>query len=1328
MVNSLFFVSLSEDRNITDPLEVMKLFASLLLSIIINPLRKDSPQQIQFQRLVELIEKRFGGFRALQVGNIKDFLQKSTFYQLKHDCNTVAQTKVGFEITAKWMYRVNTPPSLREKHCETSSVNPSVKTPVSSFDGCSKDRAEHTRTAFDDVRVPPLDVEDSATVGLDAGQYLNKSMADLSQRVDELDSSYTYILVSSKLASSDLLDSVASIPWLQVFDFDSGSRQDGLLSRVEVKLQEQRNFTISLLAEPPKIISEKATHWLFVKGLQEKPNTVFSGSSSSWRKNSKSHLKQHCMALSSFCCFHKPAIVFILWYDDDPENMRCLEWLLIKLDEAFSEEAETFLSSVIICTSATPECNNDLHQLVNMFNWHSSVFKISVESFCNVLATRNTAKHSRQDKPYLPKLCEDDTVKQVEITKKNLSWLDDYIEVLVSGIEKNKERMGIAGEEFVKGGTLAWDEISMGNIAVERSIQQEIYDYIKHEIIDTCMSNIIRIFHAPGGGGTTFGRQLLWKLRRDAACVVVRPTAALPISGLVERIQFLHSVTLLPVVILVDGISDYEVELLYKSTYAVVILHIQRYNKEIKESTYQRGSCCYLSGNVTKRESEELATVFSNFAPDSKAALHQLHMDVVSENPRKVFEFGLAAFNHEFKGVRKYVKGYMEPRSAELQNWQKVVAYLSLLMCYGQCGIPGHVFQRLIRTSYNPMIKPESLHSGGQFVINECGYWKINYNAVAKEILEFVLSLHGGNSALTERLSMQARDKLHLLVTEFVKYVGEAVGNNVPDRISYPLSQMVLKRDSYGDAEVADDPSKKKKFSRLLDDIPGEENRIEVLKQFTRVFPKHVELRAHLGRLYSMHNKFKDAEKSFEFALELRTKERSEVVSEKTDNVRGRLHHMFGFSYLHRIKYDCDQGDTPQALKTARKAVHQFYQGRNYAVHNRSYGYIGEVRARLLMVQLFLKYHHIAEAFNEKLKKHQELAEFVQESHAVCDQLLVECQQYTAPSDLRRISDYFTCVSNFNDYFQGLSPELPALASPCPNIRITRSKIASIKMKYKPRNKKEIKDMDGISDKRDIVEIVELLDATLRDVFSNDYRYVSISVEMLQWLDAIRHPLMPDRYSLIDVLHFVQQWESRNEFGLATFYLYVINFLMAVCASGALQRQSYVDKASELGKKLRMISHQNPIHQRGRESFASHSDFTIRKLLPRRSVGIWDKYKKEWSNEEAAKCLQVCTGTVIKSDLPLIGFISLDVADPIPNRTIEVYFVPKRHSLHGRRFSERCTRVEFYIVFNTHNGAEAEAVRVMQRKQCPTCKMSTEVITLNQRSGAKCSRCSGHYM
>ena len=452
------------------------------------------------------------------------------------------------------------------------------------------------------------------------------------------------------------------------------------------------------------------------------------------------------------------------------------------------------------------------------------------------------------------------------------------------------------------------------------------------------------------------------------------------------------------------------------------------------------------------------------------------------------------------------------------------------------------------------------------------------------------------------------------------------------------------------------------------------------------------------------------------------------------DNVRGRLHHMFGFACRRRANYELnnpsnDKPDLTKVMEIIKKAVQHFKKGRKYAVNNRSYGYIGEVRVRLLLVEHVEKAEFIeypkgcAEAFSGEMdRKSIQLSEFIRESHSACDQLLAECQRYTPEAELRGVKDFAICVDKFVTCFQKVLGKQTFWEKSSSNLSVRRSRIASLKMQYHKENGKT-PCVDDIDQAKHVRELVELYEETFRQVLANDMPSVLISYDILEWLEAIRHQKIQDSYTLIKVLPTVESWERRNEVGYATYYLYILYFLLAMYTPGPKVGLNFHDKAEEMRKKLKSTKHRQVNIRLTREWLADHKRLTIRKLICRSKLGVWDNTTRFWKDSAAVKRLKVCTGIIIKSSHKQEGIIKLDVPNRKLRQRIDVSYYPAFYKLFGNRYSEQSIPVEFFIGFSVERGAEALSVKMLQQTFCSHCKLNTRVITLNQDGGGICNKC-----
>ena len=748
---------------------------------------------------------------------------------------------------------------------------------------------------------------------------------------------------------------------------------------------------------------------------------------------------------------------------------------------------------------------------------------------------------------------------------------------------------------------------------------------------------------------------------------------------------------------------------------------MQRFSRKIAENSFNSHSkICRIPGAITSPEAEKLSRLFSSVSPSNTNLFDALEKDVRSNKERHLFEYGLIAFSHEFKGLQKYVKGYLNLLGGKegienLQDWQKVVAYLSLAQYYGQSSLHRQTFHKVLvgNTSKSFVSLNDVYYSGRQFIIESDHEWKINYYMVAKEILEQILSRtsHDDNPSQDD-LSKPAKRNLHILVNDFIRMIKTSANRNTPKAALQLLTDMIIKRNKT-EVDMRDGVQKKGSLSKLLEDIPEKENRVKILQQLVKAFPREAEFHAHLGRLLNILKKFQEAENSLQKALDIRMKENARMDPDSSDDILGRIHHMFGIGYTTQAKAELEcvlksslTNDYKNLLIHVKNAIDHFSKARKYATRDLSYGYIGEVHARLLVAKYVAKKFKggCVLAFKESFTKNPiiiPLFVFVRESHSICDRLLAECSHYTPKQDLDRIKDYGICLDRFYEFYGNVTKDLPLLQNRYSDVLLRRSFIACCRMSVHLKNQLR---------KQDVQAIIEKHEKAIREVLIENHNQTNISLDMLEWLEAIRHPLTEDRYTLTDVQQYVESWERKNEFGYATFYLYAINFLLAIFSTGQNLVVSFHDKARELKDKLQ--SQRNPRQKaRRREWIACHRNVTIRKLIATKNLGTWDKENRFWKREEDIKKLEVFTGTVVRSNHPLRGSIALDV--PHTACTIEVYFVPKKYGLDKSLYSNQNLRVAFCLCLSSWHGAEAFSIKRLKSWFCTSCNKITNFIAIS---------------
>ena len=1309
----------------------------MLIHSILNSSKTVQPHSLSLIDLKNRFQSRYGSIEKVMSCTLETYFKETAGFLLKED--NVTQTIDGAKECSIWFQKYN------NHEVSTAKFEPSLKNKI------AVPEVDHKRLASQWIVENHENVDNSDHPKIQDREW--DMIEPLEKLLFDFDSRHSFFLISGKNTPPDKFNGIANIPWLKVYDFDTESQINGLCSSVENQLKISRSFSISCFSDDTtKLLSKNSTDWFFPLGSQKIKGTEYKGSALNWFEQYKPLLEQQFSSIANFCALHTMPVFLILWYDEDQTNLKYLNWLLSILNPAFKCKRPP--KKIVLCLEEKIKILTRMEAIIDSYELDKSTVLISPEVLFKWFASKKVPKQPANNALRIPKKSahrDEIEFEIVEIVEEHM-WIKEYIEVLSleSQDQINQRQTDNYGKDFLKGGLISWDELASGNLAAEREGRENMWKYLEKDVLQKQKSMKIRILHAPGGGGTTFARQLLWDLHTKVPCGVVLPNAGLWISQIAERVRALNDKTHLPVVLLIEGRSENEIDQLFEiCKYAIVILHVQRYSMNIPKNKFTPLTrTCLLPGKVTPKEADCLTTVFSSFSPKSEKALYKLTNEVKKKKEKFMFEYGLTAFNHEFKGVRKYVQGYLKLHEQKegikfLCDWQKVVAYLSLALYYGQSGLDCEIFWYVLKNKKNDFFVSldDIEYSGRQFIIEtKDRKWRISHNMVAKEILEQVLT-DSTDSHLqsTATLSNKAKCKLHELVKNFIHLIKKAVNGGTPDHVVQVLMDMIIRRNN-SEVEISDtiesivynkDQRKKGSLSRLLEDVSKTENRVEILQLLTKAFPQNAEFHAHLGRLLNMCKRFEEAEHYLQVAINIRTAdlELMHVHPNSPDDMLGRIQHMFGMGYTLRAKQELSKAkkvmngyEYKDLLNFVNEAVEHFCSARRYATRGFSYGLIGEVHARLLVSD----YVHnkfpkgCLDAFEGGFgPDHIALSQFVCESHSVCDQLLADCLYKTSEQELNRVEDYTKCVENFTRFYRCIRQDMPLWKNESSNIHWRRSHIACLKMPQGNGNKHPC--IGNVTRKKDLRTIINLHEETFRQIFREKSK-ISITMDMLEWLETIRHPWSNDCYSLMNVFETVSKWEKRNESVYGVYYSFAINFLLAVFTPGEDLNKEYYEKAKMYREKLQSKINKYDSGLWKIEWIANHKKMTIKKLINRKQLGPWNKEKRFWKEEKDIEKLQVFTGTVVRSQHPLKGTILLDVAQSNYKYQFEIYFVPKLYELDKSMFAEQKLRVEFCICLHHKHGAEAFWIKRLKTSYCRNCSMETEKITINARKG-KCNKC-----
>ncbi|XP_071809455.1 uncharacterized protein [Asterias amurensis] len=1174
----------------------------------------------------------------------------------------------------------------------------------------------------------------------------------------------SYLLIVSRCSDeTPHLADLADFPWDQVWDFDPDSRESGLLAVCES--EDQVRLSLKTWSDPPPhAMSEACSLWLFVRGLRKREDSLVEGNARTWNTRVKKGLDGYFQLLNKGC-EKKPLTVVVLWYGNK-ECIKHLQRTLLNIDNDGIQ--------YLICMPQYPEDKENRGLICEICNHLDipRVIELPLDRLCCGL--HEDPRYGKKQQVLGLQL--PGSTQNTSVDKYKAQWLQQHLEVLCKSYDDlTITQDGIKhGESFLKGGTLSWEDKYLGTSDAKRTLSTKLTDYLTKQLTKG-VSACVKVYHEPGAGGTTLSRQMLWEFRTRYPCAYAFADAIDP-SELCPRLEFLYESTNLPVILLVDGQESRLVKELFQRSSKkihIIILSVHRYTMEIGNKT-QQGERFWLKGEVDSVEAERFRAVFSHLCSvGTQSKLRRMAQDVKDGKRHFVYEFGLTVYHEGYTGLRSYVAGFLElPRDGHLSNWQKAVGYLALAYFYGHQKVPCQFFSDLFGKNRTEIVKADEdlTHSGKQFVIEDkqsCT-WRITHYAVAQEILEQILtpdSTPAYDKDDTRRLSSRALRNLKDFAMKFLTY---ASTTRLHLSIMGILQVMFIHRDY---KEVGQAAHKRESLSRLLFDLPSSDQ-LDIMKHLVKCFPANPTFLSHLGRLHIWKQNFLHAEQHLTKAKDLRLSE-IKAKEEKYSQNRGdqknesessqdanlcTIYHNFGILYHEEIKqligggkhgsgkqYKCSpdkEGLIQELCNKACSAINNFTNCRQYRKKGMdvSYGFLGEIKV----------YLHVADFIQTRFKpngyygflesqgKQENMINLLEKCFNKAHSLLGEYQDLiTSDPDDKPVTDDFNCCRNwFHAIFDDAETALTYWQG-TDSVDGIRSKIAVYKLKHqkgKPLARGSAEAINNITSKEDVDSITELYERMFGDAYKKNIR-LDISADLRDWMLVIRNIKRSTVYSLAEkVLHHVTKCCSLSIRSSPTvlYYSFIVNVTLALFTHD----KKYFTEANSILNKLRKV------RSKMNESYRTFTwewlglkvdGCSIDCLVHRSSLGVWNSEKRFWQDERAHAKLQVFTGVITESKMPLLGRICITTdstevrhsASPCEGRhsesSLSAVFVPKECGLFGKHYLN--TEVEFYIGFNIEHGVQAYNVCELKKYPCHNCNAKGPVSKLNpiKKGCVKCN-------
>lgn len=719
--------------------------------------------------------------------------------------------------------------------------------------------------------------------------------------VHDFDSIRKYILITSPgiVEQGGPVENLVNVPWLLVADFDHMSQKQGLLSRVSVPLNNQVSLHRTTIDTEVAINPTGATYWYFARGIESRQSTLSTGSWVDWYKKYAKDIQKRLSKLAGATNF--PVTIIVLW--TEPSLCRHLDSFLSTTVASFGESAE------IVFVGLPQDICGDL-----AVQYTASSFELPLRQLFHGFGTLQVASQMDICRTVFPSSSGAD----ITLDDRTATWLQEEMTLVHKNVGLSPEQEVVSHSAFLRGRKISWFELGL-HLDVDRDIADKMRKTIRRDLENRSATRI-NLYHAPGAGGTTLARRLLWDLKNEFPAIVLHRSQP---NETVGRIQKIFSETAQSVLIKVDGsrISDRKSDELYKLLAAsnVPFVMLQVLRRFDAPQTSQR--TFFLGQELSPTESARFVAVLSREMPSKKT-----NIEAAANSPdgrhHSPFYLGLVAFERDFSTIERYVAAHL----ADLNEVQKrILIFLAFAHYYGQQSVAEQSFADIVNTPYSQNVDltkalPEAALS--LLVRPEKGQWRTVHHLVAEELIQQVLSASTSDKRLWPH-------QLADWSIEFANFCNRHLPEPSEENMELLRRIFIYREES---ELLGSEGTAGKAYSRIIADIPVYEGQERVLRYLTELFPYEAHFWAHLARFHANElNDYDGAIKMADHALEL----------EPNDHV---LHHMKGMVCRSQVYDQIRQGlPLDKILLKAKLASYAFAKTRE---HNpdADHGFISEAQ------------------------------------------------------------------------------------------------------------------------------------------------------------------------------------------------------------------------------------------------------------------------------------------------------------------------------------------------------------------------------------------------
>ncbi|HBA66730.1 MAG TPA: hypothetical protein DCZ48_11250 [Methylococcaceae bacterium] len=995
------------------------------------------------------------------------------------------------------------------------------------------------------------------------------------------DSIRKYILITSPgiVEQGGPVENLTNVPWLFVADFDHKSQECGLLARVAIPIGDRISLHKVAIDTDTSINPLGATYWYFARGVEGRISTLSTGSWIDWQKKYARDIQKRLASVAGAC--NSPVTIVVLWAE--PSMNRHLDSLLSAAVTFFGDSAD-----IVIATPTDGPCEDLANQ------YAANNFELPFPQLFHGFGSLKGANETDRRSTVFPSSSGAD----IRLDESTITWLKEEMTLVGKNAGLAPETEDFSRSAFLRGREISWFELGL-HLDVDRDIAGKMSKIIRSDL-EKRSATRINLYHAPGAGGSTLARRLLWDFKNEFPAIVLlrcQPTET------VERIQKIFSETAQSVLIEVDGsrISERQSDELYKLLAAnnIPFVMLQVLRRFDMPQTSQRAF--YLDRELSTVENARFVAALSREIPSKKADLDAA-AKLADGRYHSLFYLGLVAFERDFSTIERYVSAHI----ADLNEVQKrILAFLAIAHYYGQQSVAGQSFAEVLNIPPNRNVElSEALPDAALSLLVrlEKGRWRTVHHLVAEELIQQILSAPTADKRIW-------RHQLADWAIKFSDFCNRRLPEPSHENLEL-LRRIFIYRDeseiigSEGAGGIA--------YSQIITDIPVPQGQQRVLQHLTELFPYEAHFLAHFARFLA--NEFED----FEAAIEMADRA---LEIEPNDQV---IHHMKGMVCRSQV-YDQIRKDSPldTILPTAKLASSAFAKARERNPDD-DHGFISEAQLIIRVLDYTGKVVHRDPV--SAAASHSD--PWIREGFQSVEDLLMQVRQKRrdradSQYELRCQADLNTLYGKHENALQIWDNLLTGRVSVyAPPIRrqVVWTLLARRERDWARMTPKEV----GRS--------VELLESNIKED-PNDDRNIRL------WIQAIRYHATPP--TVETVVERVAYWASNTDTLEANYYLYVLHMLLAINGSTVA-----IDQAARAMQRCREKSRYRSDRTWSYEWLGKESG--LKQLVHHNLLGEWDHTQRFWQDTSS---LDRVKGVISTINGPQAGTIELATG-------IKAFFVP----------------------------------------------------------------------